>query len=354
MGGAEDFRQAGAFAEAAFAGMVANQVPPTPENYAVWYAYATGVMPEVKRTIDILMSNKQEFTAAVNSELYQRFCDAGPQFNALQDTGDRLQYSIDHVMRYLKTASGDTKAFGQTLDRYSDELGASVGSDKLRTLVSGLILETQRVAERNRSLQERLTQSSGEISELRQNLETVRREAMTDALTGIPNRKFFDTRLRTAAKDAMETGEPLCLIIADIDHFKKFNDTYGHQVGDQVLRLVARTLTDSVKGRDTPARYGGEEFAIVLPQTRLDDAMLLADKIRQTMMRRRIVRKGTRDDLGTITLSLGAACFRPGEPLTEIVQRADAALYFAKNHGRNRAASEAELEKRSAAKEKSA
>jgi diguanylate cyclase len=359
MGGAEDFRQAGAFAEAAFAGMVANQVPPTPENYAVWYAYATGVMPEVKRTIDILISNKQEFTAALNGELYQRFCDAGPQFNVLQETGDRLQYSIDHVMRYLKTASGDTKAFGQTLDRYSDELGGSLGSDELRTVVSGLILETQRVAERNRSLQERLTESSGEISELRQNLEVVRREALTDALTGIPNRKFFDTRLRTAAKDAMETGEPLCLIIADIDHFKKFNDTYGHQIGDQVLRLVARTLTDSVKGRDTPARYGGEEFAIVLPQTRLDDAMVLADQIRQTMMRRRIVRKETRDDLGTITLSIGAAGYRPGEPLTEIVRRADAALYFAKHNGRNRAASENDLEKppaagRTATKEESA
>lgn len=342
---AEDFRQASGLAEAALAGMVANQVPPTPENYAVWYAYATGAVPELKRTIDILISNKEEFNPALNGELYQRFCDSGPQINLLQETGDRLQYSIDHVMRYLKTASGDTKAFGQTLDRYSDELGGSLGSDQLRTVVSGLILETQRVAERNRSLQERLTQSSGEISELRQNLEVVRREAMTDALTGIPNRKFFDTRLRTAAQEAMESGEPLCLLIADIDYFKKFNDTYGHQVGDQVLRLVARTLAESVKGRDTPARYGGEEFVIVLPQTRIEDAMVLADQIRKTMMRRRIVRKDTGDDFGTITLSIGASCYRPGEPLTEIVRRADAALYYAKNNGRNRAASEAEVEK---------
>jgi diguanylate cyclase len=345
MDGGENFRQASGFAESALAGMVASGVPPTPENYAVWYAYATGIMPELKRTIDILISNNQEFTPSVNGELYQRFCDAGPQFNLLQETGDRLQYSIEHVMRYLKTASGDTKAFGQTLDSYSNKLGGSADGAELRTVVSGLILETQRVAERNRSLQDRLTESSGEITELRQNLEVVRREAMTDALTGIPNRKFFDTRLRSAAQEAMESGEPLCLLFADIDHFKKFNDTYGHQLGDKVLRLVARTLSESVKGRDTPARYGGEEFAIVLPQTRIADAMVLADQIRKTMMRRRIVRKDSGDDLGVITLSIGASCYRPGEPLVEIVRRADAALYFAKNNGRNRAASETDVEK---------
>jgi diguanylate cyclase len=349
MGRAEDFRQAGGFAEAALAGMVANLVPPTPENFAVWYAYATGVVPELKQTVDILISNKEEFTQALNGELYQRFGDSGPHLNLLQETGDRLQYSVDHVMRYLKTASGDTKAFGQTLDSYSDKLGASPGGDELSAVVSGLILETQRVAERNRSLQERLTESSGEISTLRENLEVVRREAMTDALTGIPNRKFFDSRLRTAAKEAMETGDPLCLLIADIDHFKKFNDSYGHQIGDQVLRLVARTLSDSVKGRDTPARYGGEEFAIVLPQTRIADAMVLADQIRKTMMRRRVVRKDTRDDFGSITLSIGASCYRPGEPLAETVRRADAALYQAKHNGRNRVVSETEVEKLPAA-----
>jgi diguanylate cyclase len=343
MGWTEDFRQASAFAEAALTGMVANQVPPAPENYAVWYAYATGVAPELTRTIDIMTSNKQEFTPAVNSDLYQRFCDSATHFNLLQETGAGLQHSIDHVMQYLKAASGDSKAFGQTLERYSDRLGANPGSAELRTVVSGLLLDTQRVAERNRSLETRLTESSGEISELRQNLEVVRREAMTDALTGIHNRKFFDTRLHAAAKEAMETGDPLCLLIADIDHFKKFNDTYGHQIGDQVLRLVARTLSDSVKGRDTPARYGGEEFAIVLPQTRIEDAMVLADQIRKTMMSRRVVRKDTGDDFGSITLSIGASCYRPGEPLAEIVRRADAALYQAKHDGRNRVASEAEV-----------
>src|SRR6185437_6898731 len=147
----------------------------------------------------------------------------------------------------------------------------------------------------NEQLESRLSQSSGEIKELRQNLAAVRHEAMTDALTGIANRKSFELTLRNAARDAVETGEPLALLFIDIDRFKHFNDTYGHQLGDQVLRLVARTLTDCVKGRDTAARSGGEEFAILLPQTRVVDAMRLAELIRKTMMRCKIVSKTSGD-----------------------------------------------------------
>lgn len=340
MGQADDLRQARGYADAAAQAMSAHEVPPTPANFAVWYAYATGLQPDLKRTIDILISNQQEFTQALNSELYNRFCDSGGHFNLLQETGDRLQYTVEQVMRYVKTASGAADSFGKTLDQYSSDLGGTDGTEDMRALVSGLILETQRMAERNRSLEDRLNQSSGEIAELRQNLEVVRREALTDALTGIPNRKFFDTRLRQAARDAMETGEAMSLLIADIDHFKQFNDTFGHQLGDQVLRLVARNLTDSVKGRDTPARYGGEEFAIILPQTRLKDAVGLAEQIRGTMMRRHIVRRQTGDDFGTITLSIGVSCYRPGEQLIDTVRRADAALYHAKRTGRNRVVSE--------------
>ncbi len=168
----------------------------------------------------------------------------------------------------------------------------------------------------------------------------MQKEALTDALTGIPNRKSFDMRLRVAAREARENEEPLSLLFADIDHFKHFNDTFGHQIGDQVLRLVARTLTDSVKGRDTPARHGGEEFAIILPQTPLNAARIVADQIRLGLMRRRLVGRDRRDNYGSVTLSFGAAEYRPGESLTTFVERADAALYFAKRHGRNRVATE--------------
>jgi diguanylate cyclase len=339
MDGAHEFVRSRQYGEAALKAMLAHEVPPTPQNYVVWYCYADGTVPELKRTIDILVSNRQPFTPDLNAELYARFFDSTGQLGILQNAGGRLRQIVDQVRRHVESAAGDADAFGRTLDDFSTAIGDSAAPD-LHALVGDLVAETQRVAERNRSLEDRLTRASGEVSELKQNLETVQREAMTDALTGIPNRKSFETRLREAARDAMENDDPLCLLIADIDHFKRFNDTYGHQIGDQVLRLVAKTLTDSVKGRDTPTRFGGEEFAIVLPQTRLSDASVVAEQIRLGLTRRKLVGRDKRDDYGSVTLSFGAAQFRPGEPLAAFVERADAALYRAKRDGRNRVATE--------------
>jgi diguanylate cyclase len=128
--------------------------------------------------------------------------------------------------------------------------------------------------------------------------------------------------------------------MADIDHFKRFNDSFGHQIGDQVLKLVAQTLSDSLKGRDMPTRYGGEEFAVILPQTRLKDAATVADQMRTTLQKRRLVGKDSRDDYGAITLSFGVAQYRSGEHLADFLARADAALYHAKREGRNRVSTE--------------
>ena len=159
---------------------------------------------------------------------------------------------------------------------------------------------------------------------------------MTDGLTGIGNRKFLDIRLRDEVMVAMESGEPLCVILSDIDHFKKFNDTYGHTIGDEVLKLAASVMKDSVKDQDTPTRYGGEEFCIVLPRTLLTNAVKLADNLRATLAKRGLSNKKTGESYGRITLSLGVAMYRPGESIDNLLKRADEALYRAKDNGRNR------------------
>jgi diguanylate cyclase len=161
---------------------------------------------------------------------------------------------------------------------------------------------------------------------------------MTDGLTGIANRKMFDFVLRQAALDGMESGDPLSLLMLDIDHFKKFNDTHGHHghhVGDQVLRLLATVLKQSVKGQDTPARYGGEEFAVVLPQTVLDNAVRLAEAIRLRVARRSVVNRATSQRLGSFTVSIGAASVTGAWTSVELIALADRALYEAKAAGRD-------------------
>jgi diguanylate cyclase len=336
MGGSTELAEARSFGEAALKAMLAHGVPPTPQNYHIWFAYCSGAAPDLRRAIDALIAEQASFTPEICTDLYSRFFDETGQFGILSDTGSRLRNIVDQVMKHLDSAAGDASQFGQTLDDFSVAIDEG-GEQKVRELITDLISETERVAERNRALEQQLDRAS------------VQKEALTDALTGIPNRKSFDTRLRGAAREARENDEPLSLLIADIDHFKRFNDTYGHQIGDQVLRIVARTLTDSVKGRDTPARYGGEEFAIILPQTNLKAASVVAEQIRMGLMRRRLVGRERGDNYGSVTLSFGAAQYRPGEALDTLVSRADAALYHAKRQGRNQVATEDMVEPEKAA-----
>jgi diguanylate cyclase (GGDEF)-like protein len=144
--------------------------------------------------------------------------------------------------------------------------------------------------------------------------------------------------------NAMEDGKPLSLVLLDIDHFKKFNDTYGHLIGDQVIRLIAESLKRNVKGQDTAARYGGEEFAIILPNTLLGNAVMFGNQLRRYIESHKVVSKSGNTTIGKVTASFGVAEFRPGEPVAKLIERADKALYLAKENGRNLVVGEQQLE----------
>ena len=203
--------------------------------------------------------------------------------------------------------------------------------------------------QRSRELERRLHETSSEVVKLRTNLERVREESMTDALTGIANRKRFDEMLRKGRRSADANNESMCLILCDIDHFKRFNDTWGHQTGDQIIRFVAGCMSRNASDHHTVARYGGEEFAVVMPKSSLMEANALAEKIRMTVESKRLLRKSTSEDLGNITLSLGVAAYKHGEAVEDLIERSDANLYKSKNSGRNCVTTETSNSVRSAA-----
>jgi diguanylate cyclase len=188
----------------------------------------------------------------------------------------------------------------------------------------------------NKQLEERLNASKQEINELQENLEAVRTESLTDPLTQLANRKFFDITLEKAIAHAFQTNEALSLMLTDIDHFKTFNDSFGHLTGDQVLRLVAISVKHNVKGKDTAARYGGEEFAVILPNTILRAAVTVAEHIRRAVMAKELMKRSTGEHLGRMTISIGVATLRKGDSGQSLIERADTCLYAAKRHGRNR------------------
>ena len=196
----------------------------------------------------------------------------------------------------------------------------------------------------NKALEDRLTLSKSEISNLQQSLEAIRAESLTDPLTGLGNRKYFDRSIDMAVQNALASGEPLSLLMFDIDHFKSFNDSYGHLTGDQVLRLVGMSLKQTIKGQDITARYGGEEFAVVLPNTALRQALTVADHIRRAVMAKELKKKSTGEILGRVTISVGVSMLKPGDDTDSLIERADACLYAAKRNGRNRVICEADPE----------
>jgi diguanylate cyclase len=339
-----DKERAEAFAREAMAWMAQRGIPPTPENFELIYAYVGVENAELKKTIDGLISNGCKFEPSVMKILHQRYFRAPRDDDAVADVGEQMTAELDSILQMLEAAARDQSAYGKTLSTASGELGNSgLAEGAVKTLIDQVITATRTMESRSKLLEQQLQTSSREVNDLRERLESVRRESLTDQLTGIPNRKAFDAALNEAIEHAAENGEPLSLMMCDIDHFKKFNDTWGHQTGDQVLRLVASCLSENVKGRDTAARYGGEEFAVILPQTALADAVVLGDQIRMKVESKKLVKKSTGDILGVITISCGVAQLQPDEDPADFIRRADECLYAAKRSGRNRVVSDANM-----------
>jgi diguanylate cyclase len=256
---------------------------------------------------------------------------------------------IEAVHDAIDTAMATANAYSGTLQSASGDLGdASMGEAELRALAQRLLGETRRMQDANQQLEQKLEASREDISALQRDLDEVRRESMLDPLTKIFNRKSFDDGMLKAFAEA-EAGTPFCLLLLDIDHFKRFNDTWGHQTGDQVLRLVAMTLKSNIKGKDMAARYGGEEFAAILPETDLEGAVIVADNVRKAVQAKELLKRSTNEKLGRITASFGVATYHPGDSPSSLIERADRCLYAAKHAGRNRVFAENEVDETAAA-----
>jgi len=305
---------------------------PIPQLYELWFRYYQGD-PEILRAIDQHPGTLDEVSC---HKIYKRFLSESARDDAVKKISEQIQQAVTDMSGMLKSVTTATSTYGSELEVVGEKIKTAESIEDLGEIVSAVVADTRKMLQKNHALELQLVNSSQQVTELRQNLDNVKKEAMTDGLTGLSNRKAFDKQIRDAIEDAGNTKLPLTMLMLDIDHFKKFNDTFGHQVGDQVLRLVARTLTDGVKGRDIAARYGGEEFAIILPETPSVAGMKVAETLRKTIENKEVINKTSQQHLGQITLSVGVAEYMQGESVADFIGRADAALYEAKRQGRNR------------------
>lgn len=339
---ADDFVHSEKVANAALAEMRTRKIPMTPENFNIWYEYCNGDNPGLSKAVKRLVESKAKFTDDENASLYSEHFGIKKSSRDLHEVGGQIQSVTEQVVTQLKNATDITADYSKTLGDFSKQLAQATDSDvdQLNDTIRTVMIETQKVAQRNKDLEARLNSSAEEIDGLHDDLIKARHEAMTDGLTGLANRKCFDNRLAEGMSNSSETGEALSLMFMDIDFFKKFNDTYGHQIGDQVLKLVAQNLSKTLKGQDTAARYGGEEFAVILPNTPLEIAVKLAENIRVNLANQVLKNLRTGDSFGKLTVSVGVARYHEGEPAEDLIRRSDKALYRAKQDGRNRVVSE--------------
>jgi diguanylate cyclase len=311
---------------------------PTPENYELWYVYYARSIPEVVRVIDAIVESKQPFTDYVCGELYNRFLSDLRNEEAVRNTGAHVQTTINTVTDAVQEVKDATRNYGETLSQVNSKIAGAKDPNEIKAVVQLATDSTRFMIQQSSSLEEMLAQSNAAMEELKRDLEHVRREAMTDGLTGLANRKAFDAEFDRVFRDAQKSNSRFTILMLDIDHFKAFNDNFGHQVGDQVLRLVARTLKDSIKGKDFAARYGGEEFSIILPETDLNGAVFVGNALRKAIANKDVINRSTGKVLGRITMSVGVAEFSQEKTPEDLIERADKALYTAKHNGRNQVA----------------
>ena len=328
------------FASKALDYLAQHKLPAEPKLFEVWYAYVSGTKAQVVAEIDKALESGNVSVELCN-HLYNEYCSEDGQVTAsVMTVGNALQTELDELVNRIGDAMVQTNAYGDTLQLASGQLDKEQSGNSIKLLVDNLVAATRQMETRSKDLETRLEQTAHQVKTLQSNLDEIRKEASTDQLTNLPNRKAFDEKLGFEADDVAKTGKPLSLLFTDIDHFKKFNDTWGHQTGDMVLKLVSFCLGDHIEGEQMAARFGGEEFAVILPDLGLDEAKVVAEKIREDVAHKKLKRKSTGEDLGKITISIGVAQFTPGENIADFVHRADACLYAAKRTGRNKVVGE--------------
>jgi diguanylate cyclase len=320
------------------------RIAATPHNYELCFLYCVNQNPELTKAFAELIESQPQLPQSELARLYEKFCRKNSVNDTVADVGVKMQEELQKLASLLEHTGSDTAAYGKTLNAFAVQLDKGEVSTQLKTLLAGVAAATRAIETRNRNLEAQLAQSSEEIKTLRGRIDSIRLESLTDPLTNLANRRAFDEKVEEAVAEALAEGHDMSVLIGDVDHFKKFNDTWGHATGDQVLRLVAQCFKANTKGRDTAARFGGEEFVVVMPHTALNNAVTVANQIRTAVETKKIVKRSTGETLGAITVSIGAARYRPGESVTDLLNRADQCLYGAKRTGRNRVVHEDEIE----------
>jgi diguanylate cyclase len=322
-------------AEKALRIMDERQIAPLPRHYSVWYSYVAAENKELLLEIEKAAEKNVDLDEGLSEYLYGKYFE--PNLSASGDAQAEAKKLLADILKVVGDFSGETSSYQQEIDTQIKDLEDHAQTGDVGDMVKQIIASAAKLKDSGAQLNQKLAEAQAEAENLREDLAQVTSEAQRDFLTGVFNRKALDRMMDDLAKFSEENKTPLCLLMIDIDYFKKFNDTYGHLIGDEVLKMVAKILTGTLKGKDIVARFGGEEFAVLLPSTPLEGAMVVAELLRKAISSKELKRRDTGDTIGKITVSIGVAAYRVGDDTIPVfIKRADEALYRSKELGRNR------------------
>lgn len=258
------------------------------------------------------------------------------QKTSLEDLRTNVEVLLHEVSSSMSDTISDTSSFSEMVDKSFNKLEKvednSLSIEEVMVVIRQLVAESHEIRHSTKFLNSQLTNASEEISRLKNQLAEVQQDALFDGLSNLYNRRAFDKDLSSL----IASNQAMTLIMLDIDHFKSFNDNYGHLFGDTVLKAIARRLQQSCRDGICAYRFGGEEFALIVPNKSLRIARQYADTLRRMIEKLRIRDKRSGTQVHSITASFGVAEFEPGDTPEALINKADKQLYEAKQLGRNR------------------
>ena len=331
----DEFKRATSNLKKAVPLMMKHRIAATPSNYALWYTYADNTIPELNQELDYILESFGFCPAAKGEQLYKDYI-ASKAETSIHELRQNVELLVHEISSSMDDTLSDASAFSQVIDKSFANLekvqSENLSIDEVMGVIRQLVNESEDIRHSTRFLNKQLNNASQEISRLKSQLAQVHKAALFDSLSGLYNRRAFDDDLASL----MQSEQSLSLIFLDIDHFKVFNDEYGHLFGDTVIRAIAKRLQTSCQGGITAYRYGGEEFALLVPHKSLRVARQFAEMLRTSIEKLNVKDRRTSEQVSSITASFGVAEKMPKDTPESLVERADRKLYEAKKMGRNR------------------
>lgn len=307
----------------------------SPINYTIWYEYYRSKNIHLKQAVDEHIKQGKDIT----NELLETFFDthiSDQDTKAFKQAQSELTYLISHLSETTKTTDSSAFDFQNSLLHYENQMDKPASQLNPLDIIGKLVIETQTMISSLQTMRQQMDESQLQINDLKNKLNQATAETLNDVLTGIANRKGLLKAFEEVLIQSQKNRVSISLLMLDIDHFKKVNDTHGHLVGDKVIKFISDTLVTQIKGQDTASRFGGEEFVVLLPDTCLKNAHKIAESIRSKVETTRLRRSNNQQSLGQITISIGVTHYQQNESIESFIDRADAALYESKQNGRNR------------------